>query len=100
MAGRKMADKKMGGATEGIFYFSHSPVSRAIRRSCLFDIGASLFDLRQNILVRRALLVIDLDEFPSNLAFEVDYVSRGMRPSAFGHLVEQSVAINHVVVGV
>jgi hypothetical protein len=75
-------------------------VSRAMFLARLFDGGIRPLDLRQHVLIRRAGLIIDFDEFPAHDAGAVDYVSRGVRPAAFGLIVEQSVTVNHTVAGV
>jgi hypothetical protein len=102
----KLSGQETGGQENGKHiwkeYFSvpHFSVSMTRLRSHLFDTGASVLYLLQHVLIGRALLVIDLDEFPSNLAFVIDHIRRWVRPAAFGLLVEQSVSVNHSMISV
>src|SRR5438552_4452655 len=60
----------------------------------------ALLDLRQlapDLLVRRPLLIIDLDKFPAHDALRIDDESRRMRPAAAVR-IKDAVAVDHFVI--
>ena len=57
-------------------------------------------DLRQHIFIRWANLVINFNKLPAHYTFVINHNRRRMRDRAFGLFVEQSVTINHAMIGV